>query len=172
MGAAEEPMADEAFWEIVEEAKRTAAERESRDIALRECLEARSPAEVSAFDSAYHEKVKLAYRWDLWGAAYVIGGGCSDDGFRYFCDFLISEGRAVYERALADPDSLADSADASEVELESYGYAAMEAYESVTGSELPPGRPSAAREPAGDNWEEEDLGRLFPRLAAKYDWDT
>ena len=43
----------------------------------------------------------------MWGAAYVIHGGCSDDGFEYFRRWLISRGRKAYEAALADPDSLA-----------------------------------------------------------------
>jgi hypothetical protein len=48
-----------------------------------------------------------AYTCDLWGAADVIHGGCSDDGFEYFRCWLVSRGRRVYEAALADPDSLA-----------------------------------------------------------------
>jgi hypothetical protein len=36
----------------------------------------------------------------------LINGGMSDDGFTDFRYWLISRGRDVYERALADPDSL------------------------------------------------------------------
>jgi hypothetical protein len=49
-----------------------------------------------------------SYRWDLWGAAYLINGGCSDDGFDYFRGWLLSQGRAIWQATLADPDSLAD----------------------------------------------------------------
>ena len=41
-------------------------------------------AEIEAFDRLLYEKIDAAYRWSLWGAAYVINGGCSDDGFEYF----------------------------------------------------------------------------------------
>jgi Protein of unknown function (DUF4240) len=48
------------------------------------------------------------YRLALWGAAYLINGGCSDDGFDYFRGWLLSQGHATWQAALADPDSLAD----------------------------------------------------------------
>ena len=51
-----------------------------------------------------------SYRTPLWAAAYVINGGCSDDGFDYFRGWLIVQGRQVFERAVADPDALADLA--------------------------------------------------------------
>ncbi|WP_342210876.1 LysR family transcriptional regulator [Streptomyces sp. DH-12] len=44
----------------------------------------------------------------LWAAAYVINGGCSDDGFDYFRGWLIAQGREVFERAVARPGALAD----------------------------------------------------------------
>ena len=37
-----------------------------------------------------------AYSWNLWGAAYIINGGCSDDGFDYFRGWLILQGRDVF----------------------------------------------------------------------------
>ena len=49
-----------------------------------------------------------SYREDLWGAAYLINGGASDDGFEYFRGWLMTQGRAVFARAVADPDSLAE----------------------------------------------------------------
>jgi hypothetical protein len=48
------------------------------------------------------------YRYDLWAAAYLIGGGCSDDGFIDFRAGLIAQGRDWYHKAAASPDSLAD----------------------------------------------------------------
>ena len=45
---------------------------------------------------------------DLWGAAYLINGGCSDDGFDHFRGWLMTQGREVFARAVAEPDSLAE----------------------------------------------------------------
>lgn len=66
-----------------------------------------STEETQSFEVAFRRYLIEAYTWDLWGAAYVVHGGCSDDGFEYFRRWLVSRGRDVYEAALADPDSLA-----------------------------------------------------------------
>jgi len=36
-----------------------------------------------------------------------VAGGASDDGFEYFRGRLVAQGRAVYDQAVTDPDSLA-----------------------------------------------------------------
>ena len=51
-----------------------------------------------------------ANRWDLWAAAHLALGGASDDSFLDFRNWLISHGRETYERASADPASIADLA--------------------------------------------------------------
>lgn len=49
-----------------------------------------------------------ANTYRLWNAAQIINRGwCSTDGFHYFQMWLVGQGRAVYEAAIADPDSLA-----------------------------------------------------------------
>ena len=133
-----------------------------------------SADEIISFDKIFNAYRKAAYRWDLWGAAYLINGGCSDDGFEHFRRWLIGQGQTVFDAALADPDSLADLITSdivwgdAELECEDIGYAAGEAYQQKTGGEIPfdeadylPG------EPAGVQWEEEDLNGLFPKIAAK-----
>ncbi len=49
-----------------------------------------------------------AFTHSLWAAAYIIGGGCSDDAFADFRATLISHGRATFERVLKNPETLAD----------------------------------------------------------------
>ncbi|WP_412769018.1 DUF4240 domain-containing protein [Micromonospora zamorensis] len=44
----------------------------------------------------------------MWAAAYLIGGGCSDDSFIDFRAGVIALGREWYERVLVSPDGLAD----------------------------------------------------------------
>ena len=160
------------FWDIVDAVRNTSPNPESRPAILEQHLVRLAATEIQYFDKVYHEQLTKSYRWDLWGAAYIIGGGCSDDGFRYFRDYLISEGREVFERSLSDPDSLAALKIDGEAELESFGYAASKAYEKLTGSELPYPEIPGPRDPVGQEWEEDDLGSLFPRLAKKYGWDT
>ncbi|EKE69452.1 hypothetical protein B3C1_15112 [Gallaecimonas xiamenensis 3-C-1] len=127
------------------------------------------PDEICRFDREYRLKLVQSYRWDLWGAAYLINGGCSDDGFDYFRDFLISEGKEVFESALAHPDSLSSLAELEDAELEDFRYVIGEAYEQLVGEELPIADIDYPNEPAGEEWDEDDLQELFPKLAALYE---
>ena len=63
-------------------------------------------AEIVEFGAIFNEYSSGAYTWELWAAAYLIGGGCSDDGFLDFRGWLISKEK-VYERTLQDPQSRA-----------------------------------------------------------------
>jgi len=56
----------------------------------------------------------------------------SDDSFLSFRSWLIGRGRALYERVLVDPDSLADVSGlrfGAGHNAERFGYVAMELYE-------------------------------------------
>ncbi len=165
-------MDDAEFWALVEgHLTKGRGDPDERVERLTATLSKRRPAEIRAFQRQLDRAMDRAYRWDLWGVAYVIEGGCSDDGFEYFRAWLISRGRAVYERALADPESLVeqvpDDADWYP-ELESLLYAPAEAYESVTdGEELPPRDPPTPREPAGTRFDEDRAEEQFPRVAAR-----
>ncbi len=164
-------MQDQAFWAIIAAARATAGdEMEARVAALTQQLQDLSPETIQAFQNKYDEFINRTDRWDLWGAAYLMNGGCSDDGFRYFRDWLISEGEPTWTAALANPDSLAAVPAQDYFELESFGYAAMRVYEAKTGQEL--GRDENAmfgfRPTQGEEWEEDDLPTMFPQLAEKY----
>jgi len=101
------PMPGDKFWQIIERAAEADDDPDAHVMALRTALSELTPEEIISFEVAFRRYLNQAYTWDLWGAAYVIHGGCSDDGFEYFRRWLVSRGREVYEAALADPDSLA-----------------------------------------------------------------
>jgi hypothetical protein len=104
-------MSVQRFWELVDAARGSAvdpADADSVGRRARELLEAMSLDEVADLARAEWELRARSYRVDLWGAAYLINGGCSDDGFEYFRGWLMAQGRDVFERALVDPDTLAD----------------------------------------------------------------
>ena len=162
-------MDDDRFWALIEAARDAAGDDvEDRVAGLEQALMGLEPRELIGFQRKYDEHLARACRWELWGAAYVIKGGCSDDAFRHFRDWLVSEGEAVYEAALSDPESLADVDAGSPFELESFGYVAAEVYEQLADEEMPRGRSAEPAEPAGKAWEEDDLTGLFPRLARKF----
>ena len=158
------------FWNIIEQAKSLADDDiEQRPAALQQILMGQTAEQIRRFDQIYHEKLVEAYSWELWGAAYVIQGGCSDDSFDYFRDFLISEGQQVFEQALKSPDDLAHIELPDDVELEDFRYAIADAYEAVTGQELPAHTITFPAEPADQAWTEDQLDTLYPQLCAKYD---
>jgi hypothetical protein len=126
--------------------------------------------EVRSFDAHFTECQDRAYTWKLWGAAYVMGGGCSDDGFSDFRSTLISLGREVFERALVDPESLADVAD-DELQYEGFQYVAPSVAQDLSGGEnLPRSRPHP-KDPSGQSWDENEVAGLYPRLAEKFDFE-
>jgi hypothetical protein len=94
-----------------------------------------SKEDILAFDARVTKLMDESYRGDLWGAAYVANGGCSDDGFDYFRGWLISRGKAVFEAALADPDSIVSEVGEGDVEVEGLLYAAAHAWELKTGKD-------------------------------------
>ncbi len=147
-------------------------------------LTALGPAAAVAFHQAYDTINQEAYRWDLWAAAYLMRGGCSDDGFDYFRGWLVAQGRTVWERALADPDSLADAGvdpDDDMVESEDVLAAASNAYAEATGDDeafweavdtARRDRPEAKLSgPTGEGFDFDDDEKMrarLPRLAAVY----
>jgi hypothetical protein len=162
-------MDDERFWAFVEAARDAAGDDvDDRVGGLEQVLLNHDADEVLEFQHKYDELLERAHRWDLWGAAFLMNGGCSDDGFRHFRDWLISEGETVYEAALADPDSLAAVDQDEDFELEAFGYVAAEVYEQMTDAALPRGKSQESESPAGRPWDESQLPALLPHLAAKY----
>ncbi len=163
-------MDEPSFWTLVQAAKAEATPALSNQAELlQKKLEALPPREIVAFDRIFTQLHHDAYRWDLWAAAYIIEGGCSDDGFADFRAGLIGLGREAYYAALSDPGSLAAQptrgVDFSNEEMLG---AARGAYEAVTGEEMPDHGLMHPSEPLGERWDEATVGEKYPELAAKF----
>lgn len=135
------------FWKLIEDARTQVA-----DAADGEAITARAATLLSAFpreeiiaaQRVLTGLLATSYRNSLWAAASLINGGCGDDGFEYFRGWLIVQGRELFEKSVADPDSLADlpvigppTLDRPCIECEETLYIAMRAYRAATGEELP-----------------------------------
>src|SRR5262245_16992316 len=98
------------FWDILQAAYRAAENGTTDDWfeALKTELAKLPTPQILRFRHRFDDLIGAAYKTDLWGAASLINGGCSNDGFHYFRCWLIGMGQAVYENALDNPDSLAD----------------------------------------------------------------
>ena len=160
---------EQKFWQLIETVKTEAGTNlESRPTVLQNHLASLDPEEIQGFQQRYETLLLEANSWSLWGAAYLMNGGCSDDGFKYFRDWLISEGEKTFKDAVVSPDSLASIARREYFELESFGYAALQAYAAKKAGELERDFKVEYAVTAGVEWTESDLPRLFPALAAKY----
>jgi hypothetical protein len=164
---------DQGFWQVIDNTRDAADNDTGRQSELlEERLSRLPPQQIVSFQRVRHRLDERAYTWALWGAAYVIEDGCSDDCFRDFRAYLISLGSGPYEHALRDPDSLASVVeDAEEGDWENADNVAPDAYESATGEDIPVDDSDLSGEPRGEPWDDEaqeELVQRYPRLAARF----
>ena len=163
-------MDEEGFWALVASAR---AIRETEDEAvatIEASLVTLEPAEIARFQSLVHRFLNKSNDWTLWAVAYAARGGCGDDEFDYFRQWLILQGKAVYEAAIANPIEWAlDFEFEGSSQCEGLLSAAPNAYRSKTRQEMPPANPKQRRKPTGEAWRETDLAIRFPELAARFD---
>jgi len=161
----------EEFWNIVDRIHQASGgDMDKKCELLGAELRQLSLEEVVSFDAHFTDCLDCAYSRPMWAAAYIMGGGCSDDSFWDFRSTLISMGREIYERAVADPQSLADLdlENGDEMQWEDYQYVASKVEEELSGGrEFPRSRPHPA-EPSGESWDERAVAKLYPKLAERY----
>ena len=171
-------MTEPDFWKLIESSRRGDPERQVDR--LTDALAVLPVAEILSFGQWWDELKLRAYQWPLWGAAYLMNGGCSDDGFIDFRSWLLLQGKRVFEAALADPDSLAaidvepdDSMwecypAAKAYDRATQGRSRPEYYEALAEAYLPGTAPD---EPSGENWDFDDrdeMARRLPKLFQKF----
>jgi hypothetical protein len=165
-------MNEDKFWQIIEESKKATNDSQSaQKTALKKILSALDTAEVLAFDKIFDETLFTSYTWDLWGAAYIINGGCSDDSFEYFRRGLVAAGRDKFKKALQDPESLGDWVEPDELEFEEIKHVIYDVYNEKTKTkDIPNHGLKYPTSPSGEEWSEDgdDLENRFPRLWAKF----
>jgi hypothetical protein len=166
-------MDEAAFWQLISSTREASRNDTGRQSELLEERLSQLPAQqIVDFQRIRHGLDEQAYSWNLWGAAYVIEDGCSDDCFRDFRAYLISLGRGPYDAAMRDPDSLAPVVqDAEEGDWENADNVAPDAYESVASEDIPGDDSDLSGEPRGEPWDDEAqeaLVQRYPRLAARF----
>lgn len=169
-------MEDDRFWQIIDQSRTVAGRSiEDQTASLTSTLAGLQAPEIAAFDVAFVAHQDELYSWDLWGAAYLLMGGCSDDCFTDFRSWVLAQGEDYFEAVRADPQALTDGRleNVGQVgEAELLSYAAMDAYIEATGREIFMDYPShpgleTAAEPTGQEWDEDDEDALrarYPKL--------
>src|SRR5260221_3451452 len=162
------------FWSLMEQTKRvnTANRDEQTELLVQELVKLPA-ADIIAFDEIFSELNNDAYDWNLWAAAYIINCGCSDDGFMDFRAWLIGQGKITFEKALPDPQILADVVEHPFLTRPIHLFAvASQAYKLKTRQEIPHmlPRPHIRLIPTGDKWDESQtsLREKYPKLYEKF----
>lgn len=173
-----QPMSDDRFWALIGSTTAFESDPERQLSHLRAALEKLSVEDIEAYEATFDKQMKRSYSWDLWGAAYVVHGGASDDGFEYFRCWLISKGRGVFGKVMAELDSLADILEPNGdgvLEFEEFAYVARQVWGEKMG--LPGNKmPNAANmiypglEPSGTRFQEdpEYLSKRYPKLWQRF----
>ncbi|MFI1386297.1 DUF4240 domain-containing protein [Embleya sp. NPDC020886] len=173
------------FWTLIEDARSGLPDlADGNALAHRasSLLAARPRAEIIAGQQALWDLMAASYRSPPWAAAYVINGGCSDDGFDYFRGRLILQGRDTFERVLADPDALAElpaigaaAADGADIDGEEALSIVRNAHETATGEELPADVFTIRYPNLDPDWnfdfdDQAEMRHRLPRLTALYEY--
>lgn len=170
--ASEKLMEEDLFWEIIQKTKNSSnGNFEQQQEELLNELRNLTPEQLILFDNSFRNFRGKANTWELWGAIYLIHGGCSDDSFTDFREWIIAQGKNFYYKVVIDPDSLAEmnADEIEEFDWEGFGYLPRLVFEELTTQKMP--RLFQEKlDTTGNKWEEDsdDLKHLLPKLFAKY----
>jgi Protein of unknown function (DUF4240) len=165
------------FWALIGDAARDGGTPDTVAGRAATALAALDAGEIVAFERHLRRVLEASYKADLFGAAYLVNGGCSDEGFDAFRGWLMAQGREAFARAVGEPDSLAElpavrraALTGEELGSEKMLAIAAKAHRDATGLELPE-EPAAKRPDTDGFWDfddEDEVRRRFPRLAALF----
>jgi hypothetical protein len=162
-------MREDDFWKFIDRSRELSGGNYQVQIGVMEKILLELPPEdIVKFDNTFTALLAATYDYKLWGASYVINGGCSDDCFDYFREYLIAHGKNKFYKTYQDPESCVDWIKSeSEDNWEGIRYAAMKAYKEKTGAEIPLTY-HADYKIKGERFDENTVDKLYPRLAEKF----
>ena len=167
------------FWELIEETHSASGgdDEKQAGLIIAELVKL-TETEIVEYSDIFDDLNDEAYIADLWVMAFILGGGCGDDGFMDFRAWLIGQGKEIYEKALIDPDSLIDYVKLGQkTKSEFLLYAAQEAYDIKMGKEtlIPSTKPFKPTPKLKgtilvDTDNDVELLKIFPRAAKFLEW--
>ena len=165
-------MDEDQFWKIIKTTKDNSnGDFEQQQKELSDELHKLTPDDIILFGNRFRYFRGQANKWDLWGAIYIINGGCSDDSFNDFREWVIGQGKDFYYKTINNPETLVevDREQIEDIDYEGLGYVPSTVFEELTGQEMPyPFQEN--NDTTGSEWQEEgdDLKNMFPKLFEKY----
>jgi hypothetical protein len=170
-------MTEIEFWTLIAQSYSNAGSDFDRQLLeLKSLLEELPSDQIVTFDTHFERHMRLAYSWDVWAAACIVGGGCSDDAFIDFRGTLIAFGKEVFESVVDCSDTLRDVLNRicfddpeDELFVEGFCSVAGNAHLSSFGEPLPK-TDLPALEISGAPWDDrtDDLAARCPRLWNRY----
>jgi hypothetical protein len=165
-------MNEEIFWMLIEQTHQASgANYQNHRTNLIDALSQFTGEDIQEFDRILFRMMSRAYRADLWNAVSLIACWCSDDSFEDFCNWLIAQGQAIYERVLADPETLVDLVDKDNRLHLFEGWiidTAQIAYEHKFGRPIPETGYAEKSVLVGKLLPENELPERFPRIATRF----
>lgn len=146
--------------------------------------------DILDFEFHFEDAMNQCYQSRIWGAAFVLMGGCSDDTFDYFRGWLIGQGEETFHKVLEQPEYLACYITGDTLDEEGFPQneellnAGLDAYTfKKTGNmewndevhdQLLDEMEKLGLEPPSEiefDWEEDDLEDMFPELWKRFGED-
>lgn len=132
-------MLDETlFWDIVDSSVKNTKSQDEQERFLVKEIEKLTPKQMIGFRLRTDKLLYDTYNSEMWCAGYIMNGGCSDDGFEYFRNWVISRGKETYYKSKENPDSLISQFVTSTefYEFEDFWYVALTAFKNKTRKDL------------------------------------
>ncbi len=169
---------EDLFWNIIDLSLKNSTDIDEQQEFLVNQLEKMSFQEMVSFKLKVDQLTNDIHTSEMWCAGYLMNGGCSDDGFDYFKNWIVSRGKEIYYKAKENPDNLVVCIGKSEddyYEFESLDYVAIYAFENLTGEELWEHLPDglSKRQEFDFNWEDDDdesMKAICPKIFKKVEW--
>lgn len=178
-------MPESEFWQMIAKTKRKAKGDEAwqaRELIF--LLRDRTPVEIMGFEKTLWIMSNRCATSDLWAAAYIIFGGCSNDAFVDFQYWLVGQGKKAMNDAIKNPETLIPHiqnkmqfVNYTNIQIDSIGEVAALAYEFQTGKDdfykvidYDNVRHEVDATPLIPDWEDDTglLRDMFPRLFEEF----
>ncbi len=162
------------FWKLIDETRHEAGgDPKAQSAAFKSALNDLEPNELVSFGHWFDDFYATAHTWTLRDAASLIGGRCPDDAFLEFKAWLISRGEKVFEAAVANPESLAKVVSVGEkCRAPGFHGTAQSLWAKKSGkadTEFPRSPlDNGKHELRGEQCDEGELGKRYPKLAKKF----
>jgi len=172
----------EDFWKLLNAAvKESNGNMDIQANLLEASLSQMDTTHIVNFEEILREKIIECDEYKVMAAAKIINDFVSDDSYLYFRCWIIGMGKEVYEKALTNPDSLSSKINRDEIaDYEQLLYVATKAYSEKVGRDEDETFPRdicidkgldydfGAPPTKGDDWNEEELPSICPKLWGKF----